>query len=152
MKDLGKVNQFLGVKIVQIKDNVFINHSAFIKSLLQKHNFENCKPVSTPVDVSNMLEVTDENDELVYIDKYQSAVSGLVYLSTRTRPDRYFVASNVTKYCFSLSFNHWIAVKTIFRYLKRTFYSDISYEKHNVEICIGCSEADCVGDKSDRKI
>ena len=65
MKDIGKVNQFLGVIIVQSKDNILINQSVFINFFLQKHNFEKRKPVSIPVDVSNKLKVTVENDELV---------------------------------------------------------------------------------------
>ena len=52
MKDLGEINQFLVVQIKQSDNEIFISQSQFVEKLLKKFNFESCKPVDTPVDLS----------------------------------------------------------------------------------------------------
>ena len=151
MKDLGKVKQFLGVSFENRENDILIHQNDFTLALLKKFNFENCKAVLTPIDVSNKLSSTSSNDKLVDINKYQSAVGGLLYLATRTRPDISFAVGLVSKYCSKPSENHWIAVKRIFRYLKGTMSLGLSYEKTSNVKCLGYSDADWAGDVSDRK-
>ena len=59
MKDLGKLDYFLGVNIVQNvgAGEVFINQSTYVRSLLEKFNFTDAKPVKTPVDISAKIEL-----------------------------------------------------------------------------------------------
>ena len=53
MKDLGELNHFFGVKIVQNHGagTVWIGQPTYTKAILQKFGLENCKPLTTPVDV-----------------------------------------------------------------------------------------------------
>ena len=150
MKDLGELNYFLGVRIVQENDKIFINQSFYTEKLLKKFGFENAKPVATPVDVSCVLEKASDDAELFDEEIYQSAVGSLLYLSTRTRPDITFAVCNVSKFCIKPTKAHWTAVKRIFRYLRGTSDLGILYEK-NSKSCVGYSDADWAGDKSDRK-
>ena len=153
MKDLGVLNYFLGVNIVQENNKIFINQSVYANNLLKKFGFENCKPVSTPVDISlesTLVKATDDSD-IFDKEKYQSAVGSLLYLSTKTRPDINYAVCNVAKYCSNPTTRHWCAVKRIFRYIKGTCDMGILYDSHNSSECIGYSDADWAGDKSDRK-
>ena len=53
VKDLGKLNHFLGVKIVQNHGagTVWIGQPTYTEAILQKFGMENCEPLTTPVDV-----------------------------------------------------------------------------------------------------
>ena len=130
---------------------MFISQTPFTRSLLQKFDFTDCKPVGTPVDVSQKLQNVKEDSVLFDTEKYQSAVGALLYLATRTRPDISFAVSNVSKFCSNPTTQHWQAVKRIFRYLKGTINFGILFEKENITKCVGYSDADWAGDQTDRK-
>ena len=150
MKDLGEMKQFLGVNVHHKNDSIFLEQSNFTENLLAKFGFSDAKPVATPVDISQKLCKLKENDEKFDIDKYQSAVGALLFLSTRSRPDISFAVSNVAKYCTNPSKMHWQAVKRIFRYLKGTVKLGIAYSRRKTEY-FGYSDADFAGDLDDRK-
>ena len=151
MKDLGKLNYFLGVSIVQDDDHIFINQSAYIQSLLKKYGMENSKPVLTPIEVNCILEKAVDDSDLFDLETYQSAVGSLMYLSTRTRPDITYAVCNVAKFCTKPTRTHWSAVKRIFRYLRGTDDLGILYSKDTTRSCVGYSDADWAGDRNDRK-
>ena len=120
--------------------------------MLEKFGFENSKPISTPVDVSISLEKAGDDFAPCDVEKYQSAVGSLLYLSMRTRPDITFAVCNVAKFASKPTLSHWLAVKRIFRYLKGTTNFGIMYNRHNgSDDCIGYSDADWAGDRNDRK-
>ena len=120
MKDLGIVQKFLGEKVSRNNKGFFIGQSNYAKKLSEKHNFLNSKPMATPIDVSTKLHVATDQDESFDIETYQSAVGGLLYVSTRSRPDIAYFVSNVAKYCSKPTIDHWKAVKCIFRYIRGT--------------------------------
>ena len=151
MKDLGAVKQFLGVNITQSDGKIVLDQSHYTQKLLEKFGFSDAKSISTPVDNSLKLNVANENDEVIDIEKYQSAVGALLFLSTRTRGDICFAVSNVAKYCSKPTKIHWQAVKRIFRYLKGTINFGLCYSKNSDPCVVGYSDADFAGDHSDRK-
>jgi len=152
MKDLGKLSYFLGVNVEQKDGNIFINQSAYVNMLLDKFGFSECKPVSTPADVGSFLSKAVDDSDLFDQETYQSAVGGLLYLCTRTRPDITHAVCNLSKYCSRPSNQHWCAVKRVFRYLKGTPNLGIFYSKqNNNNDFVGYSDADWAGDRDDRK-
>ena len=118
--------------------------------MLDRFDFNNCKPVSTPADINSHLEPSTNDSELVDQTNYMSAVGSLLYLSTKTRPDIAYAVENVPKYCSKPNNKHWNAVKRIFRYLKGTIDLGISYCNNKYEL-VGYSDADWAGDRNDRK-
>ena len=72
-------------------------------------------------------------------------------MHTKTRPDIPFSVCNVAKYSSNPTTKHWSAVKRIFRYLKGTSYLGIAYDRQQYNYCVGYSDADWAGDRSDRK-
>ena len=115
VKDLGDLQYLLGVSIIQncSEKSVWIGQPAYTLNILEKFSLKDAKPVATPVCVGSKLVKTTESDELVDENLYQSAVGGLQYLSTMTRPDINFAVSNVAKYCSKPTKEHWTAVKRI---------------------------------------
>ncbi|KAF2345127.1 hypothetical protein FHG87_024117 [Trinorchestia longiramus] len=71
-------------------------------------------------------------------------------LTLQTRPDITFAVNIVAKYCSKPLKNHWTGVKRIFRYLKGTSELGILYSNCS-DKCVGYSDADWAGDRSDRK-
>ena len=151
MKDLGIVKQFLGVNVEYHNDKIFIHQSEFALALLRKFNFDNAKPVNTPIETSTKLISATDDDKLFDIEMYQSAVGALLYLATRTRPDISFAVGNVSKFCTKPTEKHWMAVKRIFRYIKGTLELGIAYDRSANDKCKGWTDADWAGDSNDRK-
>lgn len=151
VKDLGALKHFLGMSIIQKPDAVWLGQSAYTKRVLDRYNMSEAKPAMTPVDTSVKLTKSDDNDEPVNQELYQSAVGSLLFLSMWTRPDITYAVGNVAKFCAKPSKKHWEAVKRIMRYLKGTINLGLQYEKGNSEECIGYSDADWAGDVQDRK-
>ncbi|XP_074337413.1 uncharacterized protein LOC141674601 [Apium graveolens] len=55
MKDLGEAEVILGIKIKRTKNSISISQSHYIEKILKRFNFNNCSPVSTPIDPSLKL-------------------------------------------------------------------------------------------------
>ena len=151
MKDLGKLNHFLGVNVTQNERVISLDQSYYTEFILKKFGFNESKPVITPTDASVPLSKSTDDDKMFDAVTYQSSVGSLLYLSTKTRPDIAYAVSNVSKYCSKPTHRHWCAVKRIFRYLKGTMNLGISYQRFESDDCVGFSDADWAGDVSDRK-
>ncbi|KAF2346894.1 Reverse transcriptase RNA-dependent DNA polymerase [Trinorchestia longiramus] len=67
MKDLGKFNYFLGVSVMQTKNEVFLEQTAYTKALLSRFGMDNANSVATLVDVNADLVTT--SDEVEECDK-----------------------------------------------------------------------------------
>ena len=151
MKDLGRLNYFLGVNVIQNNDKLFINQTAYASALLKRFNFENSKPVQTPMEPNVKLEKANENSNLCDKNLYQSAVGSLLYISMRTRPDLTYAVNQVARFCSNPTEQHWCAVKRILRYLNGTIDFGIMYsKKHSIDYK-GFSDSDWAGDQTDRK-
>lgn len=152
-KDLGKLSYFLGMKVFQSEENesIWIGQHAYTESLLKKFGMEECKPVSTPVDISTKLTQATDEDNCIDQQKYQSAIGSLMYLSVSTRPDISFAVSSLAKFSSKPTKEHWTALKRLLRYLKGTMKFGILYKKGGVTEYIGFSDVDWAGDTNDRK-
>ena len=150
IRDMGKLNHFLGVKIEYFSQGkIWIGQPAYTRSLLEKFSMQSSKPVTTPMETGSKLVKSNETDKLVDQEMYQSAVGQLLYLSTRTRPDIAYAVGNVARFSSKPSQQHWIAVKRIMRYLNGTVNYGLVYEGDST--IEGFSDADWAGDLDDRK-
>ena len=79
MKDFGPLSSFLGIHFDQKEDAITMSQSQYLKKILEKFGFENCKPRGAPCEanpeVYNTDTITDENDPR----KYRQMVGSLVY-------------------------------------------------------------------------
>ena len=153
VKDMGQLNHFLGVKVVQKKESgdISIGQELYTKELVKKFQVDQSKPVATPFKPGSKLIQEDSENQLFDQKIYQSAVGSLLYLSTRTWPDIMFAVRTVARFCEKLTKQHWIAVKRILRYLNGSQSLGLLYSKDKEYKCIGYSEADWAGDLEDRK-
>ena len=154
VKDLGELNYFLGVNIVQDHKNgtVWIGQPLYTQNVLKRFGMEDAKPVSTPASVNTKLLKGSEESEYVDQDLYRSAVGSLLYLSTMTRPDIAYAVGNVARFSAKPTKQHWTAVKRILRYLKGTPNLGLLYRRSNSKSVVGYSDADWGGDQNATKI
>ena len=152
MKDLGLLHYFLGVTVARnlSTGEIWLGQPYYTEKLLQRFGMNDCKPVSTPVN-SGVKLTRCEEDEILEQKRYQAAVGGLLYLSTKTRPDIAYAVSNVARFCAKPTNEHWTAIKRIFRYLKGTSNLGLLYRDNTSPVCTGYSDADWAGDIGDRK-
>jgi hypothetical protein len=127
MTDLGPCKWLLGIKIERDLKNhtTSLSQHAYIESILACFNFDDVKPLSTPIDPNVPLTKAQSPSTLAEIAKmrnvpYREAVGSLMYASMGTRPDVTFATSTVAQFLENPGVAHWEAVKRIFRYLKGT--------------------------------
>ena len=82
---------------------------------------------------------------------YASTGGSLMYAMLCTRPDIYYGVGKVIRYQFNLGMGHWIAVKHILKYLRRTRDYMLVYSGGDLNP-IGYTDSDFQSDKDSRKL
>ena len=104
--------------MIQEAGGIWFGQPVYTAQLLKAFGMTECKPVATPSDKDTSLLKAKEGDECIDQNEYQAAVGGLLYLSTKTRPDISFAVGNVARFCSHPTQVHWTAIKRIMRELK----------------------------------
>ena len=83
----------------------------------------------TPIVTSSKLVPAEDNyiPTQEFLKRYQSAVGSLMYAMLGTRPDIAYAVLVVSRFASKPMDQHWGAVKYILRYLKHTFYYQLTY-------------------------
>ena len=66
MKDLGEAAVILGIKITRILNGLNISQEHYIERILKRFEHFDCKPVSTPYDLSSQLKKNREHSEYAH--------------------------------------------------------------------------------------
>ena len=151
VKDMGTLNYFVGMQVIQESGKVFIGQPTYTEKVLRKFGIDNAKPVDTPVDPSSKLVKAADESELHNQAEYQSDVGSLLYLSSATRLDITFAVNNVAKFSENPTKEHRTTLKRIFRYLKGIVNYSLQYSSDASEECVGFCDADWAGDTNDQK-
>ena len=127
MKDLGEASCILGIQIYRDRSKriLGLSQSRYIDSVLKRFSMEDSKrghvPARHGINLSKaMSPKTDE--ERAYMSKisYASAIGSIMYDILCTRPDVAYALSAVSRYQSNPGEQHWIVVKNILKYLRRT--------------------------------
>ena len=152
LKDLGPLHYFLGIEVVPCSDGaLLLTQSKYAKDLLFKAGLKDCKPMPTPLSVSEKLSATvgDILDD-VTATRYRSIVGGLQYL-TLTRPDIAFAVNKVCQYLQRPTSVHFSAVKRILRYIRGTLGLGLKIVRSSSQVISAFFDADWAGCSDDRK-
>ena len=127
MKDLGEANYILGIKLIRDRKNklLALSQASYIHKILVRFNMENSKRGSLPFRHGIHLSKeqspkTPEQKERMSRIPYASAVGSLMYAMLCTKPDICYAVGVVSRYQSDPGEEHWIAVKHILKYLRRT--------------------------------
>ena len=47
MTGIGLMSYFLGIKVKQMEDGIFVSQESYAREILKKFKMENCKPINT---------------------------------------------------------------------------------------------------------
>jgi hypothetical protein len=151
MTDSGACKFVLGIELIEHEDGgVTLCQRRYIDDILKRFGMEDCKAVSSPVDISTKL-VQAENQAPAVDVPYREAVGALMHLMCATRPDISFAVGMVARFMEVPQDVHWTAVKRIFRYLQGTKSHGIRFKSSGDLDFKYFSDADWAGDVADRK-
>ncbi|GJS99281.1 zinc finger, CCHC-type containing protein [Tanacetum coccineum] len=105
MKDMGKADVILGIRIKHKSNRIAISHSYYIEKVLKKFNYFDCTRVSTLMDTSEKL--MPNNGQTVS----QRVIGCLMYAMTCTRPDIAFIMGKLSRYTSNSGTQHWQAIQ-----------------------------------------
>jgi hypothetical protein len=143
IKDLGDLKFFLGVQVRRDATGFHLNQAQYTEDILERAGMANCKPVSTPVEVSPKLSA-NAGEPATDGTFYRSITGALQYL-TLTRPD---IAYGVNQACLHMHAPHdvhWNLVKRILRYLHGTIQHGIIISASPSTTLKAYSDADWAG-------
>ncbi|GJS65983.1 hypothetical protein Tco_0680547 [Tanacetum coccineum] len=85
---MGELTFFLGLKVKQRQDGIFLSQDKYVGDILQKFGFSSVKSASTPMETHKPLS-KDADGTNVDVHLYRSMIGSLMYL-TSSRPDIMF--------------------------------------------------------------
>ncbi|MBW0473073.1 hypothetical protein O181_012788 [Austropuccinia psidii MF-1] len=121
IKNIGKANLMLGVKVTQNEDFIALNQKHFTDSLLKLYGMSDCCPVATPLVPNHHLFSASEEELSLFNSlgiSYRSAIGSINYLSTATRPDLSYAVGSLLQFLELPGINHWKAFLHVLQYLK----------------------------------
>lgn len=104
MKDIGEASVIHGFKISRSKKEISLDQSNYVEKILNKYNYFDCKPASTPYNPS--VEMFKNNGESTRQTKYVSIIGSLRYATDCTRPDIAYVVGLLCRFTSRLSNEH----------------------------------------------
>ena len=160
MKDLGEVNNYLGMRVSRTAEGIKIDQEAYADDILRR--FESLlqgaqnKSYNTPMERDLKLskkdfsEMTSDQIELVRDFPYQSVIGALLYLSIHTRPDLAYVVNYLSRFNHQPTFKACKALIRVLLYLRGTKNKGLLFDGDDLNLtCL--SDSDWAGDVDTRK-
>jgi hypothetical protein len=149
MTDLGLMKFFLGMEIMQNREEIFICQKKYSREILKKFQMDNCKPTVTPM---NQKDKFSKEDGTARVDeeKFRSLIGCLLYL-TATRPDILHATSLLSRFMHCPTEIHMRAAKRILRYIKGTCSFGVKFVKCQDFKLHGFSDSDWGGSIDDMR-
>src|SRR3954465_5009998 len=127
MKDLGEAAYILGIKIYRDRSRrlLALSQRTFLEKILKRFNMDNTKRGLLTVMKGSKLSVTQcpatsKEREEMSSKPYASAIGSIMYAMQCTRPDVALAVSQTNRYQSNPGMDHWIAIKNVLQYLRRT--------------------------------
>nr|AAK52163.1 putative polyprotein [Oryza sativa Japonica Group] len=162
MKDLGEAAYILGIRIYRDRSKrlIGLSQSTYIDKVLKRFNMQDSKkgflPMSHGINLgkNQCPQTTDERNKMSVIP-YASAIGSIVYGMLCTRPDVSYALSATSRYqgyVPSPGESHWIVVKNILKYLRRTKDMFLVYGGQEEIVVNGYTDASFQTDKDDFRL
>jgi hypothetical protein len=125
----------LGVHITRNRSTrtLQLSQRLYILDILQRHGFTESRAVNTPMDPGLRLSahgdrtLTQEQEEELCKFPYMTCMGELLYLAIATRPDIARTVSTLCRYNVNPGYQHMLAVKHLWRYLRTTIDVKLTY-------------------------
>ncbi|KAJ9544812.1 hypothetical protein OSB04_024519 [Centaurea solstitialis] len=157
MKDLGEAAYILGIKIYRNRSKrlIGLSQSTYIDKVLKRFRMDESKKGFIPMQHGIVLSktqcpVSSEDQDRMKSVPYASAIGSIMYAMLCTRPDVAYSVSVTSRYQQNPGEPHWVAVKNILKYLRRTKEMFLVFGGTEDEISVtGYSDARFQTDRDD---
>lgn len=150
MVDLNDLRLFLGIKVERNENELSINQSVYLKTVLKKFNMTDCKTVNTPL--LTKLDYEALNSTQSTTAPCRNLIGCLMYVMLCTRPDLSTFINILNRYQNKNTKELWQYLKRVLRYIKGTVNLKLIYKKSDYQqMLIGYVEFDWGGSETDRK-
>lgn len=149
MTDMGLLRYFLGIKVEQSGNGIFISQAKYVNEVLERFNMQESKATITPT-VMGLKLSKEDNSKDFDPSLYKSMVGSLMYM-TATRPDIMYDVSLISRFMERPKEAHWQAAKIILRYVNGTKRFGILYTTLECLDLIGYIDSDWDGSVDDQK-
>nr|AAP03364.1 putative polyprotein [Oryza sativa Japonica Group] len=156
LRGLRGAAYILGIRIYRERSKrlIGLSQSTYIDKLLKRFNMQYSKkgflPMSHGINLgkNQCPQATDERNKMSVIP-YASAIGCIMYAMLCTRPDVSYALSATSRYQLDPGESHWIAVKNILKYLRRTKDMFLVYGGQEELVVNGYTDASFQTDKDD---
>jgi hypothetical protein len=131
------------------KRTIELSQKCYIESILERFEMDSSRPVVTPMDPNVKLIKVQEAE--VDIRTYQSALGALMYAMLATRPDLAYSVGALSKHASAPGETHWTALKRVYRYLRGTVNTRLTYRGGSETHPLAYVDADWASDTNDRR-
>lgn len=118
IKDLGRLNYFLGIEVLYTSDDLVLHQHKYTKELLTESKISHFKRVVTPLPLNLKLSAL-EGKLLSDPTPYRSLIGKLNYL-TNTRPDLSYTVQTLSQFMQQPRDSHWHALQHTRNYVHST--------------------------------
>ncbi|KAJ0480451.1 putative RNA-directed DNA polymerase [Helianthus annuus] len=152
IKDLGKLNYFLGIEVLYDKSGICMNQRKYCLELLSEFGYLGCKPVNTPIEQSYLVsaKLTKDQQPLKNVTGFQRLIGKLIYLSL-TRPDISYAVQFLSQFMHCPTEVHLQIALRLLRYLKSSPGSGLLFRKGEKLDLVGFVDSDWAKCLSTRK-
>ena len=148
MKNLGEASHILGIKLLRDRQKrmLGLSQASYIDQILARFSMQDSKKGFVPFRVRISLSANQHPKTPAEIERmrgipYALVVGSLMYAMLCKRPDICFTIGMVSIYQSDPGEEHWIAVKHIFKYLRRTRDYMLVYQDESL-VPIGYTDSD----------
>ncbi|CAD6238878.1 GSCOCG00012546001-RA-CDS, partial [Cotesia congregata] len=127
MVDLKEIKLFLGIRVTRENNIIMLDQNAYVNSVLEKFNMQDCNPVITPLEPKINYDSLNSDENCG--KPCRSIIGCLMYLMICTRPDLSVAVNIVSRFMNKNNITLWQYLKRILRYLKGTSKLKLIYSR-----------------------
>lgn len=130
-RDLGEINNFLGLNVTYNKDEgiVKINQSKLIAKIAKRFNVDDCHPIKTPMEERLQLKRCQDKSKLTKLP-YRELIGCLMYLMLGSRPDITYAVSFFSMFQDAAENQHFYYLLRVLKYLNSTKDLNLTYVRN----------------------
>jgi hypothetical protein len=148
MKDSGEVIYILDMKIYRdrLKSLIGLSQDAYINRILNQFNMQDYKkgflPMLHGITLSkNQCSLTPDEQERMKVIPYASAIGSIMHTMVCMCPNVSYALSATSRYQSNYGEAHWIIIKNILKYLRRTKEVFLMFEGEEELVVKGYTDA-----------
>ena len=149
LKDLGKLNFFLGIEITRNEETLVLSQTKDLKELLTKFDMKNYNGLDTPLATTEKLSKY-VGEKCADSTQYRRAIGRLQYV-VLTKLEIAYAVNKLSQFMANPLQPHWTACKRVLKYLKETIDYGLIFKKFDCLDLIAYSDADWGSDPDDRR-